>query len=257
MHRLQPIPVLDDNYVWALHDQDDALLVDPGDAGPILAWLAAGRIRPAALLLTHRHGDHVGGVPALRAAWPGLPVYGPAGLPGVNHPIGDGDRVVLSRPGATFTVLSVPGHTREHVAYFGEGLLFCGDTLFASGCGRAFDGRPDQLHDSLVRLAALPSETRVCCAHEYTLDNLRFARHLEPEHPELTDWQARCEAQRAIGQPTLPTTLAEERRRNPFLRCDEPALVERLAALAGTGPYPGSQAAWIAMRAYKDRFDAM
>lgn len=258
-HQLHPIPALTDNYIWALHDGAQAWVVDPGQAEPVLAWLAAQRLQLAGILLTHHHGDHTGGVAALRAAT-AAPAWGPTGEPlpeGVQRVHG-GERVALL--GRSFEVIEVPGHTAGHIAWYcagfapasiagpvgrppdpasargqllgPEGLLFCGDTLFSIGCGRLFEGSPAQMLASLDRLAALPDSTLVCCTHEYTLANLRFARALEPEHPGLADHQRWCERQRQAGRPTLPSRIGLERAFNPFLRSREPALRQALQRLA-------------------------
>ena len=226
---LTPVPAFDDNYLWLLDNGREALVVDPGDAAPVLAALDARGLTLAGILLTHHHGDHVGGVDALRARLQG-PVYGPAQekLPEPVQRLRGGDTVDLL--GLRFSVLDVPGHTAGHIAYFAAEVpgsaprLFCGDTLFSAGCGRLFEGTPAQMHASLQSLAALPGSTRVCCAHEYTLSNLRFAREVDPGNAALADYTAWCEAERAAGRPTLPALLGTERRINPFLRCTEPAL---------------------------------
>lgn len=226
---LTPVPAFDDNYLWLLDNGREALVVDPGDAAPVLAALDARGLTLAGILLTHHHGDHVGGVNALRPHLQG-PVYGPSGekLPEPVQRLCGGDAVDLL--GLRFAVLDVPGHTAGHIAYFaaqvpGQApLLFCGDTLFSGGCGRLFEGTPSQMHASLQSLAALPSATRVCCAHEYTLSNLRFAREVDPTNAALAAYIAHCEAERAAGRPTLPVPLGTELRINPFLRCTEPAL---------------------------------
>lgn len=226
---LTPVPAFDDNYLWLLDNGREALVVDPGDAAPVLAALDARGLTLAGILLTHHHGDHVGGVNALRPRLQG-PVYGPAHekLPEPVQRLRGGDTLDLL--GLRWTVLDVPGHTAGHIAYFagqvpGDApLLFCGDTLFSAGCGRLFEGTPAQMHASLQALAALPAATRVCCAHEYTLSNLRFAREVDPGNTALAAHTAWCEAERAAGRPTLPVPLGTELRINPFLRCTEPAL---------------------------------
>lgn len=225
------LPAFTDNYIWMLHDGRQALVVDPGDAAPVLAALDAGGLALAGILVTHHHPDHVGGVQALRPRLQGR-VYGPARetIPEPFEALHDGDHIEVA--GIGFEVLDVPGHTAGHIAYVhrptdgSAPLLFCGDTLFSGGCGRLFEGTPAQMHQSLTRLAALPGHTRVCCAHEYTESNLRFAMAVEPGNAELAAYQAACRALRAAGQPTLPSTLALEQAINPFLRCTVPAVVE-------------------------------
>lgn len=231
MH-LIPLPAFNDNYIWLLHDRQRALVVDPGDAGPVLHALHQHRLALQAILVTHHHGDHCGGLASLCQAT-GAAVWGPAQetLPVPCTPVREGD--TFRTMGLPVQVLDVPGHTAGHVAYHlphvpdepgGPGIVFCGDTLFSGGCGRIFEGTPAQMLDSLDRLNRLPADTRVCCAHEYTLANLRFARAVEPDNPDLATYEAWCSAQRARQRPTLPSTLAQERRLNPFLRVREPAV---------------------------------
>lgn len=226
---LTPLPAFDDNYLWLLDDGREALVVDPGDAAPVAAALDARGLTLAGILLTHHHGDHVGGVNALRPRLAG-PVFGPLHepMPEPLQRLRGGDIVELL--GLQFSVLDVPGHTAGHIAYFAaeagrEGpLLFCGDTLFSAGCGRLFEGTAAQMHASLRSLAALPAETRVCCAHEYTLSNLRFARAVDPDNAALAAYAAWCEAERAAGRPTLPARMGQEVLINPFLRCEQAPL---------------------------------
>ncbi len=236
-----PIPAFADNYIWALLHRGHCVVVDPGDAAPVEAFLAERRLTLDAILITHHHGDHVGGVAALAAARPGLPVYGPAAeaIAGVTHPLADGDTLVLPiTPRVRWQVMSVPGHTRGHIAYFGDDMLFCGDTLFAAGCGRLFEGTPAQMHASLSRLAALPATTRVYCTHEYTLANLRFALAVEPDNAALAERSFTEQARRARNEPTLPSTIALERATNPFLRVTLPTVIASAAqhARAASGP---------------------
>jgi hydroxyacylglutathione hydrolase len=222
-----PLPAFQDNYIWTLRAGGRAAVVDPGDAGPVKDYLAREGLALAAILATHHHPDHVGGIAELAAQWK-APVYGPKGepIPALTHPVGGGDRFGIPEVGAEFSVLDIPGHTRAHVAYYGLGSLFCGDTLFACGCGRVFEGTAGQMLASLQKLAALPDETRVYCGHEYTLANIRFARSVEPGNAALATREERVRRLRDAGKPSLPSTLGEERETNPFLRCAEPAVVE-------------------------------
>ena len=253
---LLPLPAFDDNYIWMLHDGREAVVVDPGDEGPVLAALQAHGLTLVGILVTHHHADHVGGVDALRPHLKG-PVWAPAGerTPEPHVPLADGDSIEVL--GRRFEVIEVPGHTAGHVAYAERGaveapLLFCGDTLFSAGCGRMFEGTPAQFHQSLQRLAALPADTRVCCTHEYTLSNLRFAAAVEPDNAARRAHQAWCEAERAAGRPTLPSHLSTERAINPFLRCAEPGVIA--AARAHGAVDDSGPAVFGALRRWKDGF---
>ena len=301
------VPAFDDNYLWLVHapaDPRQVLVVDPGDAAAVEAALRAQSLVLAGILVTHHHGDHVGGVQALAAAHgpqaacgselardaatcgselardssvgsklpptgnlgsklpatkAALPVFGPGNedIEGITHPVQGGDRVELPALGFSFAVLDVPGHTRGHIAYAGHGAVFCGDTLFSGGCGRLFEGTPAQMHTSLGALAALPPETQVYCAHEYTASNLRFALAVEPDNAALVAYSADVAALRAAGQATVPTTVARERAINPFLRTTVPAV---RAAAAGFATEAGLNAAnddiatLAALREWKNRF---
>lgn len=227
MLEIVPLRAFKDNYIWTLRDQRVAAVVDPGEAGPVKEYLAREGLSLAAILATHHHPDHVGGIAELVRA-KRVPVFGPKGepIPELTHPVGQGDTAAIAELGASFSVLDIPGHTRAHVAYYGLGSLFCGDTLFACGCGRVFEGTAEQMVASLAKLAALPDATKVYCGHEYTLANIKFARAVEPDNAELAAREARAQKLRDAGLPTLPSTLGEERATNPFLRCVEPAVVE-------------------------------
>jgi hydroxyacylglutathione hydrolase len=253
---LVALPAFTDNYIWMLHDGRHAIVVDPGDAAPVTQALKAQGLELAGILVTHHHGDHVGGVDALRPQLRG-PVYGPANesIPEPFVALHDGDHCELL--GLRFEVIEVPGHTAGHIAYFcadtGEApLLFCGDTLFSAGCGRLFEGTPAQMHRSLKRLAALPGNTRVCCAHEYTLSNLRFARCAERDNVALDEYATWCEAQRRRGMPTLPSSIARERAINPFLRCNVPAVVQ--SAREHGAASDEEPAVFAALRQWKNEF---
>ena len=254
MH-LQPLPAFEDNVIWLLRDADGrALIVDPGEAAPVLAALA-GAPRPHAILLTHHHGDHLGGVPDLLERWPGLAVIGPHDdrIPFASERVGDGDRIDIGP--WRFDVMEIPGHTLSHVAFHGEGLLFCGDTLFSLGCGRLFEGTPAQMLASLRRLAALPGDTLVCCGHEYTVANAAFALAIDPDNAVLGERAAQARASRESAQPTLPATLASERACNPFLRSDQAAIRLAIEAHAGRR-LEGEVDAFAELRRWKDGFRA-
>lgn len=254
MLRTVALPAFQDNYIWLLRGADGAaVVVDPGDDAPVLGAIAGG-LRPVALLLTHHHADHIGGAARLQAAL-GIPAWGPedSRIPGEVQRVGDGDRVAVPELGLDFEVLAVPGHTRSHIAFHGAGHLFCGDTLFSLGCGRMFEGTPSQFLSSLDRLAALPGDTAVCCGHEYTEANGRFARAAEPGNPAREAWLARVAALRREGQPSLPSTMATERAANPFLRVDQPGVLASLARQLGQPP-ADRVAAFAALRQWKDGF---
>jgi len=226
---LLALPALSDNIIWLLARGADALVVDPGEAAPVERALAQHGLHLRSILLTHHHGDHIGAAAALARAH-GATIHAPrdARIADADVRVGDGDRVELAAPRCTFDVLDIPGHTLGHIAWHGEGALFCGDTLFSVGCGRLFEGTPAQMLASLERLAALPGDTRVCCGHEYTLANCVFAQTVDPDNAALAERTALARAQRARGESTLPSTIASERACNPFLRIDEPALRDAL-----------------------------
>ncbi len=239
MKKLIALPAFSDNYLWLLHDGQHALVVDPGDAQPVLAALQAHGLQLETILVTHHHPDHVGGVDELRQAT-GAAVYGPARerIPEPLTRLAQGATVTAL--GLDFTVIDVPGHTAGHIAYYcadldGTPLLFCGDTLFSGGCGRLFEGTPAQMLASLDALAALPGNTRVCCTHEYTLSNLKFARAVEPQNAALRDYQAHCQALRANNLPTLPSNLAQELQINPFLRSRQADVIAAAVAYNPSG----------------------
>lgn len=257
MITIEPIPLLRDNYAWVIHDGADAVIVDPSYAeadrpAPILAWLDARRIRPRVILLTHHHRDHIGGVGDIAAAH-AVEVCGPATIAGVTRPVADGAVVDLAAPGVSFQVMAVPGHTLDHLAYLYDGHLFCGDALFSCGCGRVFEGTPAMMQASLARLTALPDATWVYCAHEYTLANLEFARHIDPDNADLTAWEDEAYALREADRPTLPVLLGDEKRRNPFLRWDDPAM-QSLAAASGVIDTHDRAKVFAAIRALKDQY---
>lgn len=252
-----PVPAFADNYLWLVRgvaDRARAAVVDPGDAEAVMRALASHGLDLEAILITHHHADHVGGVGRLADAT-GAQVWGPATepLPLAHRRVRGGDRVELPRLGLAFAVLDVPGHTAGHVAYYGHGALFCGDTLFSGGCGRLFEGTPQQMLASLDALAALPDATRVYCAHEYTLSNLRFALEVERDNPDLEAYMREARERRERREPTLPTTIGLEKRINPFLRSRAPSV--RAAAEAHAGARLDSAVAVFAeIRRWKDGF---
>lgn len=255
---IQALRAFEDNYIWLLRDGRHVVAVDPGDEEPVLQYLADEDASLAAILLTHHHGDHTGGVAGLLARFP-VPVFGPAGEPitGVTHPLREGDTVALPDMKDHLRVMEVPGHTRGHIAYYGildgHGTLFCGDTLFACGCGRLFEGTADQMWISLSKLAALPADTRVFCAHEYTQSNIRFALAVEPDNPALQARAAHVSQLRSKGKSTVPFTLDEELETNTFLRSTQPAVAAAAERHCGAR-LPGASEVFAVLRKWKDGF---
>ncbi|MEW6729049.1 MAG: hydroxyacylglutathione hydrolase [Pseudomonadota bacterium] len=256
--RITPLPAFDDNYIWLLHDDaQEAAVIDPGDARPVIDHLDGQGLRLTAILLTHHHWDHTGGARELAERY-GAPILGPDSerIDCVSRPLKEGETVDLGRLGQ-WRVMATPGHTLDHIAYYNPeaGALFCGDTLFGAGCGRLFEGTPQQMQDSLEKIRALPDDTLIYCGHEYTEDNLRFAVLAEPGNPAIRARIEATRAQRERGEPTVPSTLLLEKSTNPFLRWDSPELCQRAAERSGEN-LSAPSAMFAAVRAWKDAFDA-
>lgn len=257
---VHPIPAFRDNYIWAFStDQSHVYVVDPGDAEPVFSYLAANNLHLAGILITHHHPDHTGGIKALVESG-NVPVYGPSGghIQGITHALKDGETIQVA--GLDFRVMAVPGHTLDHIAYYcaqplqnRDGILFCGDTLFAAGCGRLFEGTPQMMYTSLRSLAALPANTAVYCTHEYTLGNLAFALAAEPGNPDIAERQAKEIRKRDAGIPTLPSDISLELRTNPFLRCHSDNLRETVSAQSGL-VLSDDVDTFAALRRWKDNF---
>lgn len=216
-----PIPAFKDNYIWLLHNGTYAVVVDPGDADPVVAILSELNLKLTGILVTHHHSDHIGGVDALLSHYPDIAVYAPKHerYSFKHTAVSEPDRVTLPELDISFNVIDLPGHTLGHIAYHAQGVLFCGDTLFGAGCGRLFEGTPEQLYQSLQKLAQLPADTKVYCTHEYTLHNIRFALTLEPGNRKLVQRKYDTEVLRDASLPSLPSSISLELETNPFLRC--------------------------------------
>ncbi|WP_090143006.1 hydroxyacylglutathione hydrolase [Limnohabitans sp. DM1] len=255
--KLIALPAFSDNYIWLLHDDHHALVVDPGEGAPVRQWLQQHpHVQLDTILVTHHHADHTGGVADLVSATQAR-VLAPAmePLPLASTGVQEGD--LIDWHGLNLKVLDVPGHTAGHVAFWGQPagqdpVLFCGDTLFSGGCGRLFEGTPAQMLDSLDRLAALPGDTRVCCAHEYTLSNLKFALAVDPDNTALQAYARSCHALRDQGLPTLPVALSTEQAINPFLRSRSPSVAT--AVKNRDAQALDDIATFAALRAWKNEF---
>lgn len=254
------VPAFQDNYLWLIHDGKTACAVDPGDAAPILAALDQHQLKLCAILITHHHADHSGGIQELLSHYPmsALPVYGPAQetIAGVTHPLHDADQITLPELGLHLQVMAVPGHTLGHIAYYSsqQHALFCGDTLFAGGCGRLFEGTPAQMLTSLNKLAALPENTAVYCAHEYTLSNLKFAQEVDGGNSALIERIKTEKAKREVGLPTVPSNIGLEKMSNPFLRCEQPEIIHHLIHAGHLASGENPVLTFAALREWKNNY---
>ena len=249
------VPAFSDNYIWLICDENQqyAAIVDPGDATPVIEALENNPIEPIAILITHFHSDHVGGISGLLDRYPGLPVYGPASerIPHITHPLKGDETLTIEKIDTEFQLMNVHGHTAGHIAYYGDGKLFCGDTLFAAGCGRVFNGTLNDLHDSLQKIAQLPDDTLIYCAHEYTLDNIGFAKWVEPDSGDLLAREEDAIALRNAKLQTVPSLLSLEKSTNPFLRTNLPHVTKQVEAATGN-TLNNSSDVFAAMRTWKD-----
>ncbi|NVD07300.1 hydroxyacylglutathione hydrolase [Vibrio sp. JPW-9-11-11] len=252
MLNIKSIPAFNDNYIWLIENSDQrCAVVDPGDAAPVLAYLEQHQLSLEAILITHHHNDHIGGVAELVRQFPDISVVGPANepIPTLTHAVEPGEQIELFDE--IFFVLGLEGHTAGHIGYVGDGKLFCGDVLFSAGCGRVFEGTMEQMYTSLAKLAALPQETQVFCAHEYTASNVAFALAVEPDNDQLHKYRDEVNRLRAQNQPTLPTTIGREKWINPFLRTDQPSVMRSVSnRTSQTDPL----AIFTALREWKNEF---
>lgn len=249
---LNSIPAFQDNYIWVLNDDAGrCLIVDPGEAAPVLRAIEENDWQPEAIFLTHHHADHVGGVGELRQRYPHIEVYGPAETQdkGTTKIVADGDKVSVL--GQEFCIFATPGHTLGHICFFNMPYLFCGDTMFSGGCGRLFEGTADQMYQSLKKISALPDETLICCAHEYTLSNMKFAQSILPHDLFINDYYREVKELRAKNQKTLPVTLKNERHNNIFLRTDGIDFITEISKETKL-LQPSERFAWL--RSKKDNF---
>lgn len=250
-----PIKAYSDNYIWCLHNQTHCVVVDPGDASPVLDYCQANQLELSAILVTHHHWDHTNGIDDLLKAFRDIPVYGPHNkkISQITHPLVEGEQITLSAIDTQFSVVEVPGHTLDHIAYYGAERLFCGDTLFSGGCGRLFEGSPAQMYQSLAKLTALPEDTAVYCTHEYTMANIAFAEAAEPNNQALREYKTWASAKRKADTPTLPSSIAKELAINPFLRCFSDELAKNVNDKVACD-VTDEQAVFASLRSWKDNF---
>jgi hydroxyacylglutathione hydrolase len=252
---ISPIKAFNDNYIWCLHNQTHCVVVDPGDAAPVLAYCEKNQLTLSAILITHHHWDHTGGIDALLAVFPDIPVYGPQNkeIKQITVRLSQNDDLELPQLNLKFSILEIPGHTLDHIAYYGDTGLFCGDTLFSAGCGRLFEGTSQQMFTSLAKLTALPADTAVYCAHEYTMANITFAEAVEPSNHALVDYKHWAKQQREKNIPTLPSNIHRELAVNPFLRCHSAELIKNVIQNTNSACV-SEQAVFTSLRNWKDNF---
>ncbi|MBS0924161.1 hydroxyacylglutathione hydrolase [Providencia sp. JGM181] len=245
------VPALNDNYIWLLANNQQCIIVDPAESEAILSILTANQLTPVAILLTHHHNDHTQGVKGIIAQYPKLPVFGPQEtlVKGATELICDGDSVIIGD--FNFQVIGLPGHTLGHIGFYQAPYLFCGDTLFSAGCGRIFEGTPDQMYQSIQKIAVLPDDTLICCAHEYTQSNLQFAHHIWPENETIMNYSEKVRTLRNNQQATVPSTLKTEKNINIFLQCDNPKLQQKLNINVTN---PSLRAVFTLLRKLKDEY---
>jgi len=237
MLSIHPIRAFRDNYIWVIHNQNHAAVIDPGIASPVIDYLLSNKLRLIAILITHHHNDHTGGNAELLQSFD-VPVYGPLNesIATVSHPLREGDQVNLEEMSLNLKVLDTPGHTRGHIAYYGSNpfnVVFCGDTLFSCGCGRVFEGTAQQMYQSLQKLSQLPNDTLIFCTHEYTLGNIQFAKAVDPENASLINFEIDAQELRNLNIPTVPTTLTLEKKINPFIRCEQRKIIDSAQNFSG------------------------
>lgn len=257
MLNVHPIHAFSDNYIWVIHNQTHAAVIDPGIASPVIEYLISKKLQLSAILITHHHHDHTGGNTELLQSFD-VPVYGPhnESIATVSHPLREGDQVNLEEMSLNLMIIDTPGHTRGHIAYYGSNpfnMVFCGDTLFACGCGRVFEGTAQQMYQSLQKLSQLPSDTLIFCTHEYTLGNIQFAKVVDPKNARLIDFEIAAQELRNRNVPTIPTTLILERKINPFIRCEQQEIINSAQNYSGKS-LPDPIEVFTALREWKNNF---
>lgn len=257
MLNVHPIYAFSDNYIWVIHNHTHAAVIDPGVASPVIEYLLSKKLQLSAILITHHHHDHTGGNTELLQSFD-VPVYGPhnESIATVSHPLREGDQVNLEEMSLNLMIIDTPGHTRGHIAYYGSNpfnMVFCGDTLFACGCGRVFEGTAQQMYQSLQKLSQLPGDTLIFCSHEYTLGNIQFAKVVDPKNSQLIDFEIAARELRNRNVPTIPTTLTLERKINPFIRCEQQEVINSAQNYSGK-LLPDPVAVFTALRAWKNHF---